>query len=80
MIVNQEKFGKSGRNDSGGGIDIYDVANPAMPKLITEWRTIGGGVHRFDFDGRYAYISPTVEGRRSSVGAKPQIPWRDRNV
>jgi hypothetical protein len=23
---------------------------------------VGGGVHRFDFDGRYAYISPTVEG------------------
>ena len=62
MIVNQEKFGKSSPSEIGGGIDIYDVANPASPKLITEWRTIGGGVHRFDFDGRYAYISPTVEG------------------
>ena len=62
MIVNQERFGKSSSGDIGGGIDIYDVANPANPKLITEWRTIGGGVHRFDFDGRYAYISPTVEG------------------
>jgi hypothetical protein len=62
MIVNQERFGKSSPSDIGGGIDIYDVANPASPKLITEWRTIGGGVHRFDFDGRYAYISPTAEG------------------
>ena len=62
MIVNQEKFGKASRSDVGGGIDIYDVSNPATPKLITEWRTVGGGVHRFDFDGRYAYISPTVEG------------------
>ena len=62
MIVNQEKFGKSSRTDVGGGIDIYDVSNPSQPKLITEWRTVGGGVHRFDFDGRYAYISPTVEG------------------
>ena len=62
MIVNQEKFGKASRSDIGGGIDIYDVSNPATPKLITEWRTVGGGVHRFDFDGRYAYISPTVEG------------------
>ncbi|AXK80913.1 hypothetical protein DW352_10575 [Pseudolabrys taiwanensis] len=62
MIVNYEKFGKSSANDVGGGINIYDVANPAAPKLITEWRTVGGGVHRFDFDGRYAYISPTVEG------------------
>jgi hypothetical protein len=62
MIVNQEKFGKSAADQVGGGIDIYDVKDPANPKLITEWRTIGGGVHRFDFDGRYAYISPTAEG------------------
>ena len=62
MIVNQEKFGKSGRADIGGGLDIYDVSKPATPKLITEWRTVGGGVHRFDFDGRYAYISPTAAG------------------
>jgi hypothetical protein len=62
MIVNQEKFGASDPADIGGGIDIYDVSNPATPKLITEWRTAGGGVHRFDFDGRYAYISPTAEG------------------
>ena len=62
MIVNQEKFGKSSRDEIGGGIDIYDVSDPSRPKLITEWRTIGGGVHRFDFDGRYAYLSPTVEG------------------
>ena len=25
-------------------------------------RTQGRGVHRYDFDGRYAYISPTAEG------------------
>ena len=62
MIVNQEKFGKSSPDDQGGGIDIYDVSRPDAPKLISEWRTVGGGVHRFDFDGRYAYISPTAEG------------------
>ena len=62
MIVNQEKFGKSSPDDQGGGIDIYDVSKPDAPKLISEWRTVGGGVHRFDFDGRYAYISPTAEG------------------
>jgi hypothetical protein len=62
MVINQERFGKNQPEDVGGGIDIYDVSNPALPKLITQWRTKGGGVHRFDFDGRYAYISPTVEG------------------
>jgi hypothetical protein len=62
MVINQERFGKNQPGDIGGGVDIYDVSNPALPKLITQWRTKGGGVHRFDFDGRYAYISPTVEG------------------
>ena len=38
------------------------MSKPAEPKLITKWRTAGRGVHRFDFDGRYAYLSPTVEG------------------
>ena len=62
MVVNREKFGKSVRTDVGGGILIYDVARPNSPKLIAEWMTPGGGVHRFDFDGRYAYISPTAQG------------------
>ena len=35
---------------------------PGAPKLISQWMTPGGGVHRFDFDGRYAYISPTATG------------------
>ena len=62
MVVNHEKFGKAARAEIGGGLGIYDVSRPSEPKLITKWPTIGGGVHRFDFDGRYAYISPTVEG------------------
>jgi len=62
MLVNHEKFGKGGPADVGGGLDIYNVSRPSEPKLITQWRTAGSGVHRFDFDGRYAYISPTVEG------------------
>lgn len=62
MIVNQEKFGKSSPGELGGGVDIYNIADPTEPELICEWRTAGGGVHRFDFDGRYAYISPTAEG------------------
>ena len=46
-----------------GGLSIYDVSHPAAPKLITDWDVTGGsGVHRFDFDGRYAYISPTQDG------------------
>ena len=62
MIVNHERLGESGPAEFGGGIGIYDVSRPSTPKLITKWRTAGRGVHRYDFDGRYAYLSPTVEG------------------
>ncbi len=61
MVVNHERLG-DGDPDFGGGLGIYDVADPAEPRLISKWRTAGKGVHRYDFDGRYAYISPTVEG------------------
>jgi hypothetical protein len=62
MIVNHEKLGESGPAEFGGGIAIYDVSRPSDPKLITKWRTAGRGVHRYDFDGRYACLSPTAEG------------------
>ncbi len=64
MLVNHERLGGGGNdaNGFGGGLGIYDVSNPAKPNLVTKWRTAGKGVHRFTFDGRYAYISPTAEG------------------
>jgi hypothetical protein len=62
MIVNHERNGKTGPEDFGGGLAIYDVSRPSAPKLISKWMTAGKGVHRYDFDGRYAYISPTAEG------------------
>ena len=62
MIINHERFGSEGPADFGGGLAIYDTTRPAEPKLISKWMTGGKGVHRYDFDGRYAYISPTAEG------------------
>jgi len=62
MIVNHEKLGQDGDSEFGGGLGIYDVSNPAEPKMISKWRTGGRGVHRYDFDGNYAYISPTADG------------------
>ncbi len=61
MIVNHERLGKE-TPEFGGGLGIYDVSKPAQPRPITKWKTAGTGVHRFSFDGRYAYISPSVEG------------------
>ena len=45
-----------------GGFKVYDVADPAKPKLIAYQKTGGIGVHRFAMDARYAYISTEMEG------------------
>jgi hypothetical protein len=45
-----------------GGFRIYDVSDRTKPKLITHQKTGGIGVHRFDMDARYAYISTEMAG------------------
>jgi hypothetical protein len=62
MVVNHERLGRDGPAEFGGGLGIYDVSKPSEPRLATKWKTAGSGVHRYSFGGRYAYISPTVEG------------------
>ncbi|RYH11957.1 MAG: hypothetical protein EON57_03920 [Alphaproteobacteria bacterium] len=68
MLVNWEcpppyKLGENFQ----GGLAIYDVSNPAKPKQICFYKTAGTGVHRFDFDGRFAYITPEVEGYHLNI-------------
>lgn len=65
MIVNHELNDADNSpvpDDFAGGVVIYDVSTPAKPREISRWTTAGKGVHRYDFDGRYLYMSPTVEG------------------
>lgn len=45
-----------------GGLRIFDISDPAKPRETAFFKTYGNGVHRFDFDGKYAYISTGVEG------------------
>jgi hypothetical protein len=45
-----------------GGFKIYDISDRAHPKLLHHERTFGFGVHRFDMDQNYAYISTEMEG------------------
>jgi hypothetical protein len=45
-----------------GGFKIYDVADVRRPREIVHVRTHGFGVHRFDVDRQYAYISTEVDG------------------
>ena len=45
-----------------GGFKIWDISDRAKPKLITHQKTHGRGVHRFDMDANYAYISTEMPG------------------
>jgi len=73
MIVNVEQnmgaLGRKAENLSQqqtsynlGGFKLYDVSNREKPRLIAHHRTYGRGVHRFDMDESYAYISTEMEG------------------
>ena len=55
-----EEFEQRGYHN--GGFKIYDVSEAAQPKLIHYQKTGGIGVHRFDMDERYAYISTEMAG------------------
>ncbi|MCC6781085.1 MAG: RNA polymerase subunit sigma-70 [Hyphomicrobiales bacterium] len=64
MFTNSElQPGCTRRNEFvDAGFRIYDVKDPSNPRLLTFVRTHGKGVHRFDVDARYAYISTEMEG------------------
>jgi hypothetical protein len=63
MLVNREAHGgQPSSPNPPRGLGIYDVTRGSRPREITLWRSGGTGVHRFTFDGRYAYISPEMDG------------------
>lgn len=50
------------RGYPNGGFRIYDISDKAAPKLICHKNTYGFGVHRFDVDEKYGYMSTEMEG------------------
>ncbi len=64
MVVNSEiEPGKGDRLAfTEGGFKLYDIKDPANPKFISFVKTHARGVHRFDMDANYAYISTEMEG------------------
>lgn len=64
MLVNHEIVAAPQAAAQGvrGGLGVYNVSDPHKPREITRWHCGGTGVHRFTFDGRYAYISPEMDG------------------
>lgn len=59
-IATLDEAQKRGYHD--GGFCIYDISDRANPKLLCHKKTYGFGVHRFDADENYAYISTEMEG------------------
>ena len=57
MLVNRERTRGDMPNADFVGLRIFDVSDPDNPRDIHHWQCVGTGVHRFTFDGRYAYIS-----------------------
>jgi hypothetical protein len=45
-----------------GGFKVWDISDKSKPRLLAYQRTHGFGVHRFDMDERYAYISTEMPG------------------
>ena len=80
MLTNRENAHKrSGLPYGDGGLQIYNVSDPAHPIALGFYPVAGTGVHRFDFDGRYAYISTSMEGYDNNIVvildlADPQRP------
>jgi hypothetical protein len=65
MVVNSEfERGDGARREDypDGGFRIYDIKDRSRPKLVSFVKTHGKGVHRFDMDQNYAYISTEMDG------------------
>jgi hypothetical protein len=60
MLINYERY--KTKKEPDAGMKVFDISNRNKPREITFFKAPGKGLHRFTFDGRYAYLSPTMEG------------------
>ncbi len=55
------------RGYDDGGFKIYDISDPRNPRQVAYQKTFGFGVHRFDVDENFAYISTEMEGYLGNI-------------
>ena len=60
MLINYERY--KTKNEPQGGLKVFDISDRTKPREIAFFKAAAKGVHRFTFDGRYAYLSPHMEG------------------
>lgn len=65
MLVNYERFRT--KKESQGGLKVFDISDKTKPREIAFFKAAARGVHRFTFDGRYAYFSPVMEGYLGNI-------------
>lgn len=83
MLVNNESETRTA-SEGPRGLRTFDISNPRSPREISFFPTYGRGVHRFDFDGRHAFISTTMKGFKGNIllavdlerPEKPKETWR----
>ena len=66
MLINYERY--KGKQQLQSRPQRFSTS-PTEPNRARSYfyKTHGKGVHRFTFDGRYAYISPTMEGYNGNI-------------
>ncbi len=50
------------RGYTSGGFRVWDISDKTAPRQLSYVKTHGFGVHRFDMDANFAYISTEIEG------------------
>ncbi len=55
------------RLSPNAGFRVWDISDVAKPRRIAHISTGGVGVHRFDVDANYAYISTGMEGYGGNI-------------
>ena len=60
MLVNYERFPEEDEShERPVGVKIFDIADRSRPREIAFFRTRARGVHRFDLQGPYVFLSIT---------------------